>query len=248
MKKLITAMLIAGMILSFAACGNNETTETTTEGTTTAETTTAETTTEETTTEETTTENAGGEEIASTDAKSALEGLFDTFHEKLAPAFGVESGADIKGAYVGMDMETITEVDPDTNEEFSFEMPKAAPSAIDLSSEENHLYMTYFPAELTDKLDSAAFFFSMMNANTGGTFAAFEVKNAADVQVIADTLKDVLANNMWMCGMPDGFYIAEVNGVIFSAFAGNDPLNAFKEAVAATYENVNVLYDEAFAF
>ena len=82
---------------------------------------------------------------------------------------------------------------------------------------------------------------------TNGTFAAFEVKDAADVQTIADALKEALANNMWMCGMPDAFYIAEVNGVVISAFAGNDPLNAFKEAVAATYENVNVLYDEAFA-
>ena len=86
----------------------------------------------------------------------------------------------------------------------------------------------------------------MMNANTNGTFAAFEVKTSDDVQVVADALKEALANNMWMCGMPDGFYIAEANGVIFSGFAGNDPLNAFKEAVAATYENVTVLYDEAF--
>ncbi len=244
MKKIITAMLIAGMILSFASCNNNNNVDdTTTEATTTEATTTEETT----TAEETTTENVGGGEVASMDAKSALEGLFDIFHEKLAPAFGVESGAEIKGAYVGMDMETITEVDPETNEEFSYEMPKAAPSMIDLSSEENHLYMTYFPSELTDKLDSAAFFMSMMNANNGGTFAAFEVKDAADVQTIADALKEALANNMWMCGMPDGFYIAEVNGVVFSAFAGNDPLNAFKDAVNATYENVTVLYDEAFA-
>ena len=237
MKKIITAMLIAGMILSFASCNKNNADDTTTEATTTEAT---------TTTGETTTENNGGEVVATMDAKTALEGLFDTFHDKLAPAFGVESGAEIKGAYVGMDMETITEVDPETNEEFSFDMPKAAPSAIDLSSEENHLYMTYFPADLTDKLDSAALFFSMMNANTNGTFAAFEVKTSDDVQVVADALKEALANNMWMCGMPDGFYIAEANGVIFSGFAGNDPLNAFKEAIAATYENVTVLYDEAF--
>ena len=230
-------MLIAGMILSFASCNKNNADDTTTEATTTEAT---------TTTGETTTENNGGEVVATMDAKTAIEGLFDTFHDKLAPAFGVESGAEIKGAYVGMDMETITEVDPETNEEFSYDMPKAAPSAIDLSSEENHLYMTYFPADLTDKLDSAALFFSMMNANTNGTFAAFEVKTSADVQVVADALKEALANNMWMCGMPDGFYIAEANGVIFSGFAGKDPLNAFKEAIAATYENVTVLYDEAF--
>lgn len=246
MKKVITAMLIAGMILSFASCANNNE-ETTTEATTTEATTTEATTTEATTTE-TTTENIGGEEVANMDAKAALEGLFDEFHNQLAPAFGVESGAEIKGAFVGMDMETITETDSETGEEFTFEMPKAAPSMIDLTAEENHLYMTYFPAEQAEKLDSAAFFMSMMNANVGGTYAAFEVKNAADVQGIADALKDALANNMWMCGMPEGFYIAEVNGVVFSVFASADGLNAFKAAVAATYETVNVLYDEALGF
>jgi hypothetical protein len=239
MKKIITAMLIAGMILSFASCGNNDVEETTTEATTTEAT---------TTTEETTTENVGGGEVANMDAKSALEGLFDEFHNQLAPAFGVESGEEIKGAFVGMDMETITETDSETGEEFTYEMPKAAPSMIDLTAEENHLFMTYFPAEQVEKLESAAFFMSMMNANVGGTYAAFEVKNAADVQSIADALKDALANNMWMCGMPEGFYIAEVNGVVFSAFASADGLNAFKAAVAATYENVTVLYDEAFGF
>lgn len=244
MKKIITAMLIAGMILSFASCGNNDVEETTTEATTTE----ATTTTEETTTGETTTENAGGE-VASIDAKSALAKLFDEFHNKLAPAFGVESGEEVKGAYVGTDTEVVDVwVDEETGEEYPIEMPIAAPSAIDLSSEENHLYMTYFPSELTDKLDSAAFFMSMMNANNGGTFAAFELKDAADAQAVADALKEALANNMWMCGMPDGFYIAEANGVIFSGFAGNDPLNAFKEAVSATYENVNVLYNETIGF
>ncbi|MBQ8497144.1 MAG: hypothetical protein IJ489_06815 [Clostridia bacterium] len=248
MKKIITAMLIAGMILSFASCNNNNNEDTSDTSASTSETTETTETTDTTDTTDTTTENNGGEVVASADAKATLEGLFDTFHDKLAPAFGVESGAEIKGAYVGMDMETVTEVDPETNEEFSYDMPKAAPSAIDLSSEESPLYMTYFPAELTDKLDSAALFFSMMNANTNGTFAAFEVKDAADVQTIADALKEALANNMWMCGSPDAFYIAEVNGVVISAFAGNDPLNAFKDAVAATYENVNVLYNEAIAF
>lgn len=246
MKKIITAMLIAGMILSFASCNNNNNDETS--GTTDTSSSATETT-DTTSSSEETTESTGeqGGEVASVDAKATLEGLFDEFHNKLAPAFGVESGEEIKGAYVGMDTEAEVWVDEETGEEFSIDMPKAAPSAIDLSSEESPLYMTYFPAELTDKLDSAALFFSMMNANTNGTFAAFEVKDAADVQTIADALKEALANNMWMCGMPDAFYIAEVNGVVISAFAGNDPLNAFKEAVAATYENVNVLYDEAFA-
>lgn len=244
MKKIITAMLIAGMILSFASCGNNDVEETTTEATTTE----ATTTTEETTTGETTTENVGGGEVANMDAKSALEGLFDEFHNQLAPAFGAESGEEIKGVYVGTEVQYDVWVDEETGEEYQIPNPVAAPGAIDLSSEENQLYMTYFPMDLADKLDSAALFYNMMNANTNGTFAAFGLKDSADVQTVAAALKDALANNMWFCGFPDGLYIAEVDGVIISAFAGNDPLNAFKAAVAATYENVNVLYDEAIGF
>lgn len=252
MKKVITAMLVAGMILSFASCGGKNNTETTTAATTTEATTeattTEATTTEETTTEETTTENAGGEEVAANDAKATLEGLFDEFHNKLAPAFGVESGEEIKGVYVGTEVQYDVWVDEETGEEYQIPNPVAAPGAIDLSSEENQLYMTYFPMDLADKLDSAALFYNMMNANTNGTFAAFELKDSADVQTVAAALKEAIAGNFWMCGIPDAFYIAEVDGVIISAFAGNDPLNAFKEAVAATYDNVTVLYEEAIGF
>ncbi len=240
-SSILLALLLSTAVL--ASCGkNNETKETNAAETNAPETSVTETSVTETEAPET---NAAEESTTALDAKAALEGLFDEFHNKLAPAYGVESGEEIKGAYVGTDMETITETDPESGETFTYEMPKAAPSTIDLTSEESYIHATYFPADQIANLDSAAFFMNMMNANVNGTFSAFEVKEGADVAAIAAALKEALANNMWMCGAPDGFYIVEVNGVILSGFGGTDPLNAFKEAIAATYANANVLYDES---
>ncbi len=240
MMKRISSILLALLLSTavLASCGkDNDGKETNAPETNAPDTSVTETNAPET--------NAPEVSAPALDAKGALEGLFDEFHNKLAPAFGVSSGEEVKGAYVGTDMESVTETDPDSGETFTYDMPKAAPSTIDLTSEESYIGATYFPADQIANLDSAAFFMNMMNANVNGTFAAFEVKEGADVAAIAAALKEALANNMWMCGAPDGFYIAEVNGVILSGFAGTDPLNAFKEAVSATYENVNVLYDES---
>ena len=237
MKKVITAMLIAGMILSFASCNNNNNEETTT-----TEATTTETTTNETTTETTTEENNGGETV-SADAKATLEGLYIPFLNKLAPAFGAESGEEISGYFAGPEMETITETDSETGEEFSYEMPKAGAGAIDLSNPEN-LYTTLFPVDSADKLDSAACFFNMMNMNNG-TFSAFELKDASEAQAIADALKEAITGNMWMCGFPERYLIVNIDGVVISAFGIGDATNALKDAIAEKYENAVVLYDEA---
>ncbi len=238
MKKVITAMLVAGMILSFASCTNNNNESTTTEATT-----TEATTTESTSNEETTTENAGGEEVASADAKATLEGVYNSFLDKLAPAFGASSGEEISTYFAGPEMETITEVDPETNEEFSYEMPKAGAGAIDLSNPEN-LFNTLLPIENADKLDSAACFYNMMNMNNG-TFAAFELKDASEAQAIADALKEAITGNMWMCGFPERYLIVNIDGVVVSAFGIGDATNALKDAIAEKYENAVVIYDEA---
>lgn len=254
MKKIITAMLLAAMILSFASCNDNNDTSDTSSGSTETTDTTATTdtsaTTDTTETTETTdtTENVGGEDVTDTGAKAVLESVYGVFLDKLAPAFGAATGDEIKDYYVCTDTEEKVYVDEETGEEFSYEGPKAGVSAIDLSSEENALYMTYLPTDLAEKLESAAIFFNMQNGNTGGTFGAFELKDDADMQTIADALKDALANNFWMCGTPDRYLIVNVDGMIISAFGGTDPINAMKDAIVATYENAVVLYDEAIGF
>lgn len=244
MKKIITAMLVASMILAFAACGNNVD-ETTTAATTTAETTTAETTTGENTTAETTTEETTAAPIvAAEDAKTVLSNVYGNFLDKLAPLFGASSGEELKGYFVSAEMEEITEVDPETGEEYTYPMPVSGPGVLSLEDTDNLAYYTLFPAESVSKLNSAACFFNMMNMNNG-TVAAFEVKDAGDVTALADTMKEKITTNMWMCGFPERYLIVNVNGTLISAFGNADTINSLKDGVLATYADAAVLYDAA---
>ena len=230
MKKIITAMLVASMILAFASCGNNA------EETTTVETTTAETTTAE--------ETTAAPVVVAEDAKTVLNNVYGNFLNKLAPLFGAESGEEIQGYFVSAEMEEITEVDPDSGEEFTYPMPVSGPGALSLEDVDNLGYYTLFPAESVAKINSAACFFNMMNMNNG-TIAAFEVKDAADVTALADTMKEKITTNMWMCGFPEKYLIVNVNGTLISAFGNSDIINALKDGVLATYENAVVLHDAA---
>ena len=235
---LIFALLLSVSVL--ASCGkdtpeetenNNESNVTDTKETTGENDSSADDTTDE------------GSETISLDAFTALDSVYAGFLEKLAPAFGAASGEEIAGYFVSSEMETVTETDPDTGEEFSYEMPKSGPGAIDLSNAEN-LAVTLFPADSADKLNSAAVFFNMMNMNNG-TFSAFELKDASEAQAVADTLKDVITGNMWMCGFPERYLIINIDGVIISAFGVGDGTNALRDAISETYSGAVVLYDEA---
>ncbi len=240
MKKIITAMLVASMILAFASCGN------TADETTTAETTTVETTTAETTTAETTTleETTAAPVVTAEDAKTVLANVYGNFLEKLAPLFGASSGEELKGYFVSAEMEEITEVDPESGEEYTYPMPVSGPGALSLEDTDNLVYYTLFPAESVSKINSAACFFNMMNMNNG-TIAAFEVKDAADVAALADTMKEKITTNMWMCGFPEKYLIVNVNGTLISAFGNADTINSLKDGVLATYADAAVLYDAA---
>lgn len=228
---LILALLLSVSVL--ASCGNDTTDETENESSAadTNETDGADGTT-----------NEGGE-TTSADAFTTLDSVYSSFLEKLAPAFGAASGEEISGYFASPEMETVTETDPDTGEEFSYEMPKSGPGAIDLSNTDN-LAVTLFPADSADKLNSAAVFFNMMNMNNG-TFSAFELKDASEAQAVADMLKDVISGNMWMCGFPERYLIINIEGVIVSAFGLADATNALKDVIAEKYTNAVVLYDEA---
>jgi len=182
-------------------------------------------------------------ETESADAVTTLGSVYSSFLEKLAPAFGAASGEEISGYFAGPEMETVTETDPDSGEEFTYEIPKAGPGAIDLSNTEN-LAVTLFPADSADKLSSAAVFFNMMNMNNG-TFSAFELKDASEAQAVADMLKEVITGNQWMCGFPERYLIINIDGVVISAFGLADSTNALKDAVTETYAGAVVLYDEA---
>lgn len=177
-------------------------------------------------------------------ATELLSGTYDKFLTAMAPAFGVESADEIKGYFVSNEMETITETDPDSGEEFSYDMPKAGAGTLDLADVDTLVALTLFPADSIEKLDSASIFFNMMNQNNG-TFTAFELKDAADVDAIVAALQTNITGNMWFCGFPERYVIIKVDNFVLAGFGLADGTNAFKDAIVATYEGAVVVHDAA---
>ncbi len=243
---LLALILTAGML---ASCTRDKTNETDAPETGAPETNAVETSSPETAAPETdapageTGSGNTGDTVTAGGAKAALESVYGTFLDKLAPAFGAGSGEEIAGYFASPETELVTEVDPDSGEEFSYEMPVSGPGAIDLADTDT-LAMTLLPADNADKLNSAAIFFNMMNMNNG-TFSAFELKDGADAETIADVLKGAITGNQWMCGFPERYLIVNVDGVIISAFGLGDATNALKDAIAETFAGAVVIYDEA---
>lgn len=225
MKKILALMLALAMALTFVACGN----------------------TDNNVDDENNANVENNDEVKTPVAENAADLLgksFDSFLTALAPAFGAASGEEIKGYFVSHEMETVTETDSETGEEFSYEMPKSGPGSINLSDVDTLTATTLFPADSIEKLESASVFFNMMNSNNG-TFSAFELKDAADVDAVASALKDTIANNNWFCGFPERYVIIKIDNFIAVSFGLADSTNAFKDAITSTYEGAAVVCDEA---
>lgn len=233
MKKILALMLALAMALTFVACGNNDNNVDD----------------ENNANVENDANVENNDEVKTPVAESAtdlLDKSFDSFLTTLAPAFGAASGEEIKGYFVSNEMETVTETDPETGEELSYEMPKSGAGNIDLSDVDTLTSITLFPAESVEKLASAGVFFNMMNMNNG-TFCAFELKDAADADAIAAALKDSIANNNWLCGFPERYVIFTIDNFVVSSFGLADSTNAFKDAITSTYEGAVLVCDEAVA-
>ena len=177
-------------------------------------------------------------------AADLLAAPYTAFLTTLAPAFGVESADEIKSYFVSNEMETVTETDADTGEEFSYDMPKSGPGKLDLADVDTLVAFTLFPADSIEKLESASVFFNMMNQNNG-TFSAFELKDAADVDAVVAALQTNITGNMWFCGFPERYVIIKVDNFVVAAFGLGDSTNAFRDAVTSTYEGAVVVCDEA---
>ena len=192
MKKIVTLLLAAALLLSLAACGNSGK-ETTANG-------------EETTVSQT---------VESKDPLTVLQTVWASYadDEKFAVAGGDMSEENSKMDEPGV---------------FSLENKEELDATLGLS------------AEASEKVESAASLVHMMNANTF-TCGAFKVKNADDVQALADMLKDNILKRQWMCGFPDKLVVASVDDVVLAFFGKNDNLDTFKAKLTAAYESAEVI-------
>ena len=192
MKKIVTLLLAAALLLSLAACGNSGK-ETTANG------------------EETTVSQA----VESKDPLTVLQTVWASYadDEKFAVAGGDMSEENSKMDEPGV---------------FSLENKEELDATLGLS------------AEASEKVESAASLVHMMNANTF-TCGAFKVKNADDVQALADMLKDNILKRQWMCGFPDKLIVASVDDVVLAFFGKNENLDTFKAKLTAAYESAEVI-------
>ena len=100
-----------------------------------------------------------------------------------------------------------------------------------------------FPAASIDKIDSAASFMHMMNANTF-TSGAYHVKDSADIETLATELRDNIQARQWMCGFPETLVVASVGDVVISAFGKKAFIDTFVNKLSDLYPDANVIITE----
>ena len=235
MKKIITALILVGMICSLTSCGRNRDKNKNSSSSSSSASSSSSTS--------QTTQNATGKFPEGMSAKSFLLSVYEAFLVNIAPAYGVNSAEEVKGYFAGPETETVTEKDEQSGEDFSYELPKNEPGAVSPDDGEMLESQTLYPASSADKLDSAAVYFNVMNQNNG-TFAAFEVKNEGEVQTLADMMKTKVKNNQWICGFPERYLIMRVGDIMIFSYGLDESLTAWKNAVFSVHTETEVLYDE----
>ena len=120
-----------------------------------------------------------------------------------------------------------------------------APGNYDMAFIENLPFNLVVPHTELGNVTEAATMVHMMNANT---FTAGVVKMAdgTDMAAFADTMRDALKNNQWMCGMPEHMIIADMGGnYMLIAFGVNDAMGPFEAHLAEAYADVTPIYSES---
>lgn len=79
----------------------------------------------------------------------------------------------------------------------------------------------------------------MLNNFTCGAF------KVADAAAFAEAMHTAIANNPWMCGMPEKMVIAVIGDYVVAMFGVNDAVNPMETALTAAYPTANLVYSEA---
>ena len=101
------------------------------------------------------------------------------------------------------------------------------------------------PAEQVANLDQAASLVHGMMLNNF-TSAVFHVAQGKDAGAFADAMRQAIASNQWICGMPEHFTIAVIGGEYVLVYFGiNDAIEGFATSFKAAYPDAQIKYDEA---
>ena len=99
------------------------------------------------------------------------------------------------------------------------------------------------PAEQIANVDEAA---SLVHAMMLNNFTAGMFHVTGDVAAFVEAMHTAIANNPWMCGMPEKMIIAVIDGqYVLACFGINDAVNPFETALCTVYPNAEIKYNEA---
>ena len=120
-----------------------------------------------------------------------------------------------------------------------------APGNYDMAYAENLTYNLLVPADQLANVDEAATMIHAMNANTF-TSGVVHLTEGADAAAFAQTMRDAIQGNMWMCGFPETLTVAVIGGeYVVIAFGVNDAMNPFMTHFAEAFPNAEILFNEA---
>ena len=119
------------------------------------------------------------------------------------------------------------------------------PGSYSMENKENLQYDVLIPAELLEYVDTAATMVHMMNRNTF-TCAAMTLNTGMALEDFAQTLRDGIQEQQWMCGFPDMLFVASpAEGMVVMAFGMAESMRYFYNHFMEAWPGATVLYDES---
>lgn len=222
MKKFISLLLAALMMLTLVSCGNANDTEDTDTNADTSVDTAADTTVDTDATTDT--------EAAAPVAENALEILNTVWG-----SYAEDEKFPVGGGF---------------GDTMSFEGPENIPTDNEeaIATAQAYFVLTEDAAAMVDDI---AHLMHMLNANTF-TAGVFHIKADADVDAFVASVKESVTNNQWFCGAPEKLVVLTIGDYVVTVFghAGVDPefsantVPVFVEKVQAAYPSAVIAVEE----
>lgn len=118
-----------------------------------------------------------------------------------------------------------------------------APGSLPVTDTDTMTYTLLVPADVQEKVTSAATVNHMMNANifTGATLQL----DGMDVKDAAEKIKESFLANQFMCGVPDKLIVVTSGDFVVFAYGATDNVDAFKDQ-AGKLEQAQVVVDQPY--
>lgn len=127
----------------------------------------------------------------------------------------------------------------------SFDAPvDNAPGAYNLE-DEGLMYSLLVSQDKVASVTEAASLMHAMNANTF-TGAAYALAEGTDIAAFAESMKQNIQGNQWMCGFPEKLLIVTFGEkYVVVAFGHGDAMTPFQTNLTTAYPDAKIVYDEA---